>query len=187
MGAQAARFRDPTSYYSMYNLAREPIDVECPRCTAHARVVVTGGDDDSPMTAPRRLVCPACGLARDWRAPHRRSLWGAARDPFFLQPLWLTATVRGHRLWAYNGAHLGLLAEFVTAGLRERGPYGGCSMSMIERLPAWLKSARHRGDVLAAVSRLRARLDHPGRPVAVRRHTLVRAAGLGRCGVAEVR
>lgn len=36
----------------------------------------------------------------------------------------------------------------------ERGPVPG-SMSMVERLPAWLKSAKNRGAVLRGIRRLR--------------------------------
>ena len=154
--AQATRFRDPTSSYSLDNLAGHPIDVVCPRCAAHARVIADPATDELPTARPRRLVCRTCGHAETWSPRNRPSCWGAAVDPFFRQPLWLTATVRGDRLWAYNRAHLDLLAEFVAAGLRERGPYGGCSMSLIEKLPAWLKSRRNRADILAAVARLRA-------------------------------
>lgn len=59
-----------------------------------------------------------------------------------------------HLLWTCNREHLGLPAGFVAAGLCERGPGGGYDMSMIEKLPAWMKSARNRGDVLAAIAGL---------------------------------
>jgi len=180
------RFRDPTSAYSLYNLAARPIDVVCPRCAAHARVIAEPGDDRPVTTLPRRLVCSSCGHTRDWSPRRGSSWWGAAVDPFFQQPLWLTTTVRGHRLWAYNRGHLELLARFTAAGLRERGPYGGCSMSLIEILPAWLKSARNRADVLAAVARLMARLDDPGR-VSLRRRQPALRTDLRRCGAHEMR
>lgn len=187
MGAQPVRFRDPTSYYSLYNLARDPVHVVCPRCTAHARVLVAEAGDASPLVVPRRLQCTACGHTRTWPAQSSGSWWGAAVDPFFQQPLWLTTTVRGHLLWAYNGAHLALLTEFVTADLRERGSHGGCSMSLIERLPAWLKSSRNRADILAATARLRTRLTDPGHPVISRQRPPAPAPDRSRCGLSEAR
>jgi hypothetical protein len=42
------------------------------------------------------------------------------------------------------------------ADLRERT---GPSMSMLDRLPAWMKKAGHRSDVLRAIDRLRDLLD----------------------------
>lgn len=174
MGATTVRFRDPSSAYSLYGFARSAVDVVCPRCGAHARVV-PGPDDDQ-----RRLVCGGCGHAKGWQASRQTTWWGVAADPYFRQPLWLTTSVHGHRLWAYNLEHLNLLTEFVGAGLRERGAHGGCDMSVIEKLPAWLKSARNRDDVLAALGRLRARLDDRGRTVARRKPAT--AAELARLG-----
>jgi hypothetical protein len=163
MSAPASRHRDPTSSYSLDNRARHPIDVVCPRCAAHGRVIAEPGTEELPTTCPRRLVCAGCGHTAIWSPRGRSVRREAGRDPFFRQPLWLSATVRGHLLWAYNREHLDVLAAFVAAGLRERGPYGNCSMSMIERLPAWIKFARNRDDVLSTVVRLRARLDEPSR------------------------
>jgi ribosomal protein S27AE len=186
MGTPAVRFRDPTSAYSLYALAAHPIEVVCPRCGAHARVIADPGNDQPSTTRPRRLVCSTCGHTETWSPRSGSSWWGAAVDPFFQQPLWLTATVRGHRLWAYNREHLALLAQFATAGLRERGPHGGCSMSMIETLPAWMKVARNRDKVLSAVTRLETRLDDPGRPNRRLRRP-ARSADLRRWGAQEHR
>jgi hypothetical protein len=65
---------------------------------------------------------------------------GGGGDAYFGLPLWLTTDCRGHVLWAYNIAHLDLLEAFVSAQLRERGPILG-SMSLVERLHAWIKDA----------------------------------------------
>jgi hypothetical protein len=186
MGAQAVRFRDPTSAYSLYALAVHPIDVVCPRCSAHARVIADPGDDQPSTTRPRRLACFTCGHTRTWSPRSGSSWWGTAVDPFFRQPLWLTATVRGHRLWVYNREHLALLAQYAAAGLRERGPHGGCSMSMIEKLPAWMKSAGNRADVLSAVARLEARVSDPGRST-TRPRRPARRVDLRRLGAHEYR
>ena len=186
MGAQVVRFRDPTSAYSLYALAAHPIDVVCPRCSAHARVIAKPGDDEPSTTRPRRLLCMGCGHTRTWSPRSGSSWWGAAVDPFFQQPLWLTATVRGHRLWVYNSEHLALLAEYAAAGLRERGPYGGCSMSMIEKLPVWMKSAGNRADMLSALARLKARVHDPGRST-TRPRRPARSVDLRRLGAHEHR
>ncbi|MEV6927827.1 hypothetical protein AB0M46_25460 [Dactylosporangium sp. NPDC051485] len=186
VASRAVRFRDPTSAYSLYALAVHPIDVVCPRCAARARVVGEPGDDRPSTTRARRLVCSACGHTATWSSRSGSSWWGAAVDPFFRQPLVLTTVVRGHVLWAYNRAHLVLLAQFVAAGLRERGPHEGCSMSLIEMLPAWMKSARNRDGVLAAVARLAARLDDPGK-AALRLRGPAKTADLRRRGAHEHR
>ncbi|MEU4215977.1 hypothetical protein [Actinoplanes sp. NPDC026623] len=173
MGVQVVRFRDPTSVVSLHDLGGYPIDVMCPRCTGHA-LLVPDHTDPGPTKAwsRRRFVCPACALTGSWSWRGQSLWWGGVVDPFFGQPLWLTTRVRGHLLWALNRKHLDLLEQFVAAGLRERGPNSGLrehvtsqgwNMSLIERLPLWMKSARSRDDVLAAVARLRARLGDTGR------------------------
>jgi hypothetical protein len=61
----------------------------------------------------------------------------------------------GRTLWALNEAHLTLLEDYVAARLRERGQAEG--MTLVARLPAWLKSAKNRGEVLRVITRLRDR------------------------------
>jgi hypothetical protein len=60
-------------------------------------------------------------------------------------------------LWAYNAEHLNVLEEYVSAHLRERG-HSVTHMTMLERLPKWIKDAKHRDEVLRAIGRLRASL-----------------------------
>ncbi|BCJ47086.1 hypothetical protein GCM10010168_83070 [Actinoplanes ianthinogenes] len=174
MDNPAARFRDPTWEYTLVALAGQPIDVVCPRCAARARVItppgagaplVAGVDAQVILDAAaaadrlRRLVCSACGYTRTASPPTSSPSRGGPVDPFFRQPLFLTTRVRGHHLWAYHRPHLDLLTRFIAAGLRERGPGGGCVMSLLERLPPWMKSARNRDDLLAALADLGKRLD----------------------------
>jgi hypothetical protein len=87
-------------------------------------------------------------------------VWGGQVDPFFRLPLWLTAECcGGHTLWAFNERHLDLLEAFVAARLRERGTGPG-GLTLVARLPTWLKRAKHRGEILRVIRRLRASLEH---------------------------
>jgi hypothetical protein len=138
------RFRDGGS--SLYLYAEPEVLVVCPRCSERAVVRRVG-------TGPaRRLSCAHCGLARD--NDGTTSTWGEPVDPWFGAPLWLRAYLRGHALWAYNTAHLAELRAFVAAGQRERVPSGGTPMSMLEKLPSWMTSAKNRDDVLRVLDRL---------------------------------
>jgi hypothetical protein len=138
------RFRDGGSTLASWT---EPeVLVVCPRCAERAVVRrVSAGPD-------RRLTCPHCGLARD--SPGTTSTWGVAADPWFGVPLWLRADLREHVLWAFNAGHLKVLRDFVAADLREHSPAPGAPMSMLEKLPAWMTSAKHREEVVAALDRL---------------------------------
>lgn len=162
----AGRFRDPLVRLGRF--AGEVL-VRCPTCGECATVLAHLGAPEfraggGRRVARRRLRCRACGLAED--AFPVTPVFGEPADPYFRQPLWLQADCRGHLLWAYNAGHLDLLESYVAARLRERGPIPG-TMSLVERLPAWLKSAKNRADVLRLIRRLRASL--PTEPPEVRK------------------
>jgi hypothetical protein len=141
--AGGGRFRDGGS--SLYGWA-EPVLVVCSACAGRATVTSIGG---SGFSARRRLVCAACGLARE--ASGERSTWGGPVDPWFGCDLWLAAPFRGHTVWAYNGEHAECLRNFVAASLRERSSPPARSgadrideMTMVEKLPSWYKAATNR-------------------------------------------
>jgi len=159
--AEAARFRDPLLRLSRFS---GEILVHCPRCDARAHVRPESRPEDGQLRQwiSRGLTCPSCGFVDRWTMP--RSVGGrygippefaGPDDPYFGIPLWLATDCRGHVLWAYNVEHLDLLESYVSARLRERGSIPG-SMSLVERLPAWIKDGKHRRDVLGGIRRLRA-------------------------------
>jgi len=155
------RFADPG--VSLYALAENAIQVVCPTCQDRAEVVPwLDGQPRGPYSIrwPRRLACRACGHVRDWpgEAKHATSCWGGPVDPYFRQPLWLRADCCGNQtLWAFNERHLDILEGYVGARLRERGERPG--MTMLARLPGWMKAAKHRTEILRAISRLRTSLS----------------------------
>jgi hypothetical protein len=84
-----------------------------------------------------------------------------ATDPYFGMPLWLQVETRHGWLWAYNLEHLDLIRRFVQAPLRERAPWYdiGRKMTLVARLPAWIKRGKNRAEILRAVGRIHASLD----------------------------
>lgn len=98
-----------------------------------------------------------CGFFKDQKVDS--AVVGSPVDPYFQRPVWLQASCCGHVLWAYNVRHLNLLEAYVAAKLRERGelvPWA--PTSLVERLPAWLKAAKNRTEVLRTIRRLRSTL-----------------------------
>jgi hypothetical protein len=157
----SSRFRDPRStHYDVIDL----IIVRCPGCEKAARVVPAPGHSDSGermLFRPRRLVCRGCGLSRVWNGRRIALCVGtaeAASDPYFGIPLWLQVETRHGWLWAYNLEHLDLIRRFVQASLRERAPWyaTGPKMTLVARLPEWIKRARNRDEILRAVRRIQA-------------------------------
>ncbi|MFJ8058457.1 hypothetical protein [Streptomyces sp. NPDC096142] len=161
MSPTPARFHDPGATCADFTSS---ILVRCPRCERIAHVErrprTPPGADGGVPSRPR-LVCRSCGLCRDDGRPLRSSRHPTACS---CPALWLRADTRHGELWAYNLPHLDLIRRFVAAGLRERAPWydHGRKMTLVARLPAWIKSAKHRDEVLRAVDRLRATVIAPG-------------------------
>jgi hypothetical protein len=104
------------------------------------------------------MACAGCGSTAEWEADTRGAglvgaVLGGTEEPFFGRPLWLQTRCAGHILWAYNEDHIEELAVYAGATLRERR--ASPTRSMIARLPAWMKTAAHRAEVLAGLERLR--------------------------------
>ncbi len=159
MSGVGDRFRDPLVWVDRF---ADEVLVRCPTCGDCAIVLAHLGATEHQaslghrrLVARRRLRCHACGLSKD-SYPSERLLGGPV-DPYFRLPLWLQADCRGKLLWAYNAEHLDLLESYVAARLRERTAAPG-TMSMLARLPAWLKSAKNRDEILRAIQRLRSSL-----------------------------
>ncbi|OKA05186.1 hypothetical protein ATP06_0227825 [Amycolatopsis regifaucium] len=155
------RFTDPD--VSLYALAEDAVQVVCPACQGRAQVAPwLDGEPPDICSAwwPRRLVCRACGHVRNWPDATRKTMswWSGPVDPYFGQPLWLQANCCGNQtLWALNERHLDILEGYLGARHRERGKFPG--LTMLARLPAWLKSAKHRSEILRVIGRLRASLS----------------------------
>ncbi|SDR22916.1 hypothetical protein SAMN04489764_4261 [Thermostaphylospora chromogena] len=152
------RFRDPLVRVYQFT---DSVLVRCPVCDGCAVVLRHPASPEYPPRFPelsgvrRRLRCRACGFFND-ESPSV-AVMGGPIDPFFRLPLWLQANCRGYTLWAYNVHHLDLLESYIAARLRERRAMPG-SMSMLARLPVWMKSAKNRDEVLRVISRMRATL-----------------------------
>jgi len=71
--------------------------------------------------------------------------------------LYLTEQTRLGEIFVYNKIHLQYLKAYIEADLRER-TYWNVSKTYFNRLPSWIKSARHRKEVLKAISRLEEKL-----------------------------
>jgi hypothetical protein len=156
MSPAPVRFRDPRGTACDFSASAL---VRCPRCERIAHFERRPGHtaDARGATWPEfRLVCRSCGLSRIDTGPGQPS--GRAGRRCYRPPLWLRAETRHGVLWAYNLEHLDLIRRFVAADLRERAPWydTGHKMTLVARLPAWIKSAKNRDEVLHAIDRIRA-------------------------------
>ncbi|WP_430443814.1 hypothetical protein [Sphingorhabdus contaminans] len=86
---------------------------------------------------------------------------GAENDPVSGLPYLLATSVGRHILWVRNLDHLDLIEAYVKATLRER-TLQPTKMTTLARLPAWIKLAANRGDLLKAIKNLRAKAVRTG-------------------------
>ncbi|WP_405165627.1 hypothetical protein OG203_11315 [Nocardia sp. NBC_01499] len=140
----------------------DDILVQCPRCgkTAHVSPAPEHAGRPGRELFAHRLVCGHCGLARTKPGRGYHLITGAgstATDPYFELPLCLRAETRHGWLWAYNFDHLALIRRYVQASLREHAPWddGGIRHTAVARLPKWIKSAKHRTEILREIDQLR--------------------------------
>ncbi|MGW2823919.1 hypothetical protein ACWC24_23425 [Streptomyces sp. NPDC001443] len=148
MSPAPVRFHDPGVTDGRFRLSAL---VCCPRCerVAHFERLPGAAADGQFRCRPRqRVVCRSCGLSRV----------SGPGSGWIRPPLWLETTTRHGTISAYNLEQLDLLRRFVAASLRERAPWYGEARktTYVARLPAWIKSAKNRDEVLRAIDRLRA-------------------------------
>lgn len=81
-------------------------------------------------------------------------------DDYFHSPYWLRISCRHGIVFAVNEEHLAFMRGFFSADLRERhrGPHGWSNASFISRLPAWMKAAKNRAEIVSCLGKLERRL-----------------------------
>ncbi|HQX45015.1 MAG TPA: hypothetical protein PK209_10700, partial [Saprospiraceae bacterium] len=77
-------------------------------------------------------------------------------DPAFGLPLWYSGIVKGELIWAYNQKHLTEIENYVRATLRERTT-DRFKMTMVEKLPDFIKSAKNREEVLKTLEKMQSK------------------------------
>ena len=145
--------------------------VVCPSCQGKAFIRAPELKFDKKAEPDIRLVCTNCGYNKRLdekpdtfiyqssrkTVTGKYLLLGAAIDPYFHQPLWLSTDCCDNTLWAYNYDHLEFLQQHVEAKLRERNTKEMSNSSLGSRLPRWMTSKKNRETVLKALEQLRSR------------------------------
>lgn len=139
------------------------IDLSDPRCT-HCRDPLPGAAMPTARHVGKKLLvrvkCPQCAKTVNypgkWSFPANFSPSSETRD----LPMFLKVQVGGHILWVHNLAHLDALYAYLGARLRERGWATG--LTMMARLPDWMKSASNRPKIMRAMRLLRERATTAG-------------------------
>ena len=130
------------------------LHVYCHQCAHQITVAIPGV---KAQKLAMKVTCPTCGSQEAYKPTYTPSAPAPVRDvstdPFFGMPLWYQESFKGNVLWAYNAEHLLYLEQYIAAKLRERN--GLVSMTMVERLPLFIKSAKNREELLKLLGRMK--------------------------------
>lgn len=110
------------------------------------------------------LSCPKCHSSTAANIGFN-SLFDAGMliDPIFGLPLFLTKTIGGKTIWAYNKEHLDHIKYFIQASQRKiiyevdtagRSDDVSEVQSFSQTLPAWIKKKNNRDNILKAISQM---------------------------------
>ena len=121
--------------------------VECPSCRGRAEAKAVGAE-----WGARRVACTRCMAVRTI-APRGGTIRLSGVEILPGLKLWLQGQTRHGTLYAYNHEHLDYIASYTAASLR-RVDYGG-NGSITSRLPAWVKSAKNRAEILKIIEKMR--------------------------------
>ncbi|MDA6071354.1 hypothetical protein NJT12_17175 [Flavobacterium sp. AC] len=101
-----------------------------------------------------KAKCPHCNFQEEWKPKIEEFLQnskvvdGLAKEKYYNLPLWFQKEVNGDIFWAYNEEHINYLERYIKADLRERNNNGGYHMTMVSRLPKFVKEAKSREKLL---------------------------------------
>jgi transcription elongation factor Elf1 len=156
-GTGAFSFRCTTCYYvpnqqPIYSLS---VNQYCPACDHRVEHTIP---QVRQKVAFIRLRCPYCQHTSRFTPRYEQQFshleyYGDASDSHFRYPLWLQGRIGKDVFWAYNHEHLNHLEAYIAAGLRGRQSL--TYTTMVEKLPAFIKSAKNREALLTLITKLR--------------------------------
>ena len=133
----------------------------CAKCKApvptRGRALRPTDAEDTPLAQVRCPTCKHIGAYPGYAG--RSSLFFSRALPYRRGP-YLYREIGNHTLWVYNLEHLDALEQWLGAELRERPAKR--ALTMMARLPRWMKAASARPKVLKALAEMRAEAARVG-------------------------
>jgi DNA-directed RNA polymerase subunit M/transcription elongation factor TFIIS len=125
----------------------------CDNCGKAIEVIIPNNKEKvEELTIP----CSHCGIVRTYKPKNDQYRLkyqsNGVCDPIFSLPLWFQTDVKGEVFWAYNRTHLNEIRDYVSAKLRERQTT--THMTMVERLPNFIKAAKNREVIVRAIDKM---------------------------------
>ena len=128
---------------------------KCHQCLEFLDLTVINGYKNIPSYV--NITCKNCRtinkVNENWESYISKYNDSGIVDPAFGLPFWYQDSVKGNIIWAYNIKHLTEIKNYVRATLRERVT-DKFKMTMVEKLPDFIKLAKNRKEVLKAIGRM---------------------------------
>jgi len=128
---------------------------KCHHCLAFLDLTSIEGHKAIPSNI--NVTCKYCKTVNkvneNWESYIAKYNDSGVIDPAFGLPLWYQGKVKGDIIWAYNLRHLTEIRNYVQATLRERST-DKFKMTMVEKLPDFIKVAKNRQEVLKTIERM---------------------------------
>jgi hypothetical protein len=128
---------------------------KCHQCLEFLDLTVINGYKSIPSYV--NITCKNCKtinkVNENWESYIAKYNDSGIVDPAFGLPLWYQDTVKGDIIWAFNLRHLTEIKSYIQSNLRERTT-DKFKMTMVEKLPDFIKLAKNRKEVLKAIDRM---------------------------------
>lgn len=122
-----------------------------------------GVDNRKRISKVVNIRCKECKsenkISENWESYILKYHETGTIDPAFGLPLFYQELVKGHILWAFNGSHLNEIKNYVASSLRERTT-DKFKMTMVEKLPNFIKVAKNREEVLRALTKMEHKFEN---------------------------
>ena len=127
---------------------------KCSQCLTNLRSEV---EDIKTIPNYITIICPECRstnkVKENWESYILKYHRTGIVDPAFGLPLWYQTPLKDEIIWAYNLDHLNEIRDYVSSELRERTT-DKFKMTMVEKLPEFIKIGKNREEVLKALRRM---------------------------------
>lgn len=128
---------------------------KCHQCLEFLNIDIVEGYKTIPTYI--NVACNTCHtinqVKENWEPFIEKYQASGIIDPAFGLQLWFQGSVKGNIIWAYNLRHLTEIKNYVQATLRERTT-DRFKMTMVEKLPDFIKLAKNRDEVLKIIERM---------------------------------
>ncbi len=148
---------DNCGYYAMYedkDYYSWEIKLNCPQCGKRIEFAM---EKVTVQKEKIKVPCSHCGFTHAYKPKYTHYYnfspnFEEGKERIFNAELWLKKPYKNHLFWANNYQHLDYLKRYIQAKIRERNEI--FCMSMVARLPAFIKSKKNREDLLKIIEGL---------------------------------